>query len=856
AQAEWDAAPTLEGVADDLRVLLGRARAEFDASMLQAEQRLIERDFNGAERLVLTAQIRLRQARNLFSEREFSERNEQAEALLANIDSEREIARLADEQASQLAAERAQREQQLQAEQERRHIIAENLRRVRQLQAELKYDEALQVIDEILFIDELNPAGLALRDIIQTSMLYREYQEVQRQREMGFPWHSLENQRATIAPRPNRTGPGDRSVSALMTYPEDWAQLSLRRTHDAGFQESPMNRRVSYVVTNTRMPVDFPGASFEGVVGYLSQVTGENIYVDWKALDLIGVRPTDPVTLQLNNVSVDAVLDRVLEQVGNGIDRPRWAVEDGMIRISSEEALRQNTVTVVYDIRDLLFEVPYFGNAPDLNLSSALGQVGGSGGGGFSGGGGIGGGGGLGGGGGFGSGGGGGAIFSDPGDEPPRVAREELVAQIVDIIQQNVDPDGWRDLGGDTSTLQELNGNLIVTSTLRQHRNIEGLLSQLREIRALQINVESRFLAVQSAWFEQIGVDLDLYFNTNDTLRQQQLAVDPLGHLSDLFGPNGQLLDPVLYGGPNQNAIAYGAQFGVPVDTDGDGLPDSITYVTGPTGAPLRSTSGFAPIGFVQDSIGIIDAIADLTGFGEAVAAANPALAIGIQFLDDIQVDLLIEATQADRRSVVLTAPRLTFFNGQRAWVAVATQVAFISALIPITGDAAGAFQPIPGVINEGVVLDVEGVISADRRYVTMTVIVSLAEIIAIREIEVQGAVGGAGIGGGGAATFAAVQELPEVEVSLVSTTVSVPDKGTVLLGGQRIVDEIEVESGVPVLSKIPFINRFFTNRLTSKEEETLLILIRPEIIIQQENEDLLFPGLSDTIGGAASYLQ
>ena len=126
------------------------------------------------------------------------------------------------------------------------------------------------------------------------------------------------------------------------------------------------------------------------------------------------------------------------------------------------------------------------------------------------------------------------------------------------------------------------------------------------------------------------------------------------------------------------------------------------------------------------------------------------------------------------------------------------------------------------------------------------------------QRVEVQGAVGGAGGfgGGGGAATFSATQELPEVEVSLVSTTVSVPDKGTALLGGQRLVDEIEVESGVPVLSKIPWVNRFFTNRLTSKSEETLLILIRPEIIIQQENEDLLFPGLSDTIGGAGSYLQ
>jgi general secretion pathway protein D len=69
-------------------------------------------------------------------------------------------------------------------------------------------------------------------------------------------------------------------------------------------------------------------------------------------------------------------------------------------------------------------------------------------------------------------------------------------------------------------------------------------------------------------------------------------------------------------------------------------------------------------------------------------------------------------------------------------------------------------------------------------------------------------------------------------------------------------VNETEVEAGVPVLSKIPFINRFFTNRISSKTEQTLLILIRPEIIIQQENEDLLFPGLGDSIGASASYLR
>lgn len=76
----------------------------------------------------------------------------------------------------------------------------------------------------------------------------------------------------------------------------------------------------------------------------------------------------------------------------------------------------------------------------------------------------------------------------------------------------------------------------------------------------------------------------------------------------------------------------------------------------------------------------------------------------------------------------------------------------------------------------------------------------------------------------------------------------SVPDQGTILLGGQRVVTEQEVESGVPVLSEIPIINRFFTNRSTTKSEQTLLILFKPTILIQSEQENKAHPGLIDSL--------
>ena len=45
-----------------------------------------------------------------------------------------------------------------------------------------------------------------------------------------------------------------------------------------------------------------------------------------------------------------------------------------------------------------------------------------------------------------------------------------------------------------------------------------------------------------------------------------------------------------------------------------------------------------------------------------------------------------------------------------------------------------------------------------------------------------------------------------------IQTTVSVPDGGTVLLGGLKTLSEGRNEFGPPVLSKIPYIDRLFKN--------------------------------------------
>ena len=65
----------------------------------------------------------------------------------------------------------------------------------------------------------------------------------------------------------------------------------------------------------------------------------------------------------------------------------------------------------------------------------------------------------------------------------------------------------------------------------------------------------------------------------------------------------------------------------------------------------------------------------------------------------------------------------------------------------------------------------------------------------------------------------------------------AVPDGGTVLMGGLKRLSEGRNEYGPPILSKIPFIDRLYKNVGYGREAESLLIMVTPRIIINEEEE-------------------
>ena len=139
--------------------------------------------------------------------------------------------------------------------------------------------------------------------------------------------------------------------------------------------------------------------------------------------------------------------------------------------------------------------------------------------------------------------------------------------------------------------------------------------------------------------------------------------------------------------------------------------------------------------------------------------------------------------------------------------------------------------MPVDGGVS--VTLDVEGTIAADRKYTTLTVRTSLQQEPRLERFEVTR-------GSGNSPSIFVT--LTDQEVRQINTTVSVPDGGTVMIGGLKQVGEVEVDAGVPILSKIPILKRAFTNSTTLRDVQTLLILLKSKIIIQREAEEEAFP--------------
>jgi general secretion pathway protein D len=617
-----------------------------------------------------------------------------------------------------------------------------------------------------------------------------------------------------------------------ISYPATWGDLNRKPVN------TDRNREVIELEIEQKLRTKVQPAYDEQpltkVIESLSQVAGINIHLDPRGLEQEGVRSDTPVTFNLpNEISLKSALQLILEPL-----HLTYMIKDEVLKITSEQIRDGDLKIRTYPVGDLVIPIPNF--VPNNNMglqglindayaaiglaqnntpgpmaianadprattgpmpAGMMGQqgFGGFGGmnanaagpanGGFPSG-------------GIGPGGLGGAASAD-------------FDSLIELITSTVDNESWQENGTGEGEIMPFptNLSLVISQTQRVHEQIADLLEQLRRLQDLQVTIEVRFIRLTDSFFERIGVDFD--FNIEDGT----------GLSTNINVPN---------------SLPPGAVFEPPRASATVGLDPGGVF-------PNYTVDLDLP--FRQGSFGLATPQFGTFQGGEGAT-------FGFSILSDIEAFFLIEASQGDRRANVLQAPKVTLFNGQQASVIDASLVPFVISVIPVVGDFAAAQQPVIVVLSEGTMMSVQAVVSNDRRYVRLTMVPFFSQIGEVRTFTFEGSETARTVtasvdddeDGKDEANDDEIEisrsgttvQLPTFQVISVSTTVSVPDGGTVLLGGIKRLREGRNEFGVPLLSKVPYIDRLFRNVAIGRETDSLMMMVTPHIIIQEEEEERL----------------
>lgn len=698
------------------------------------------------------------------------------------------------------------------------------------------YAEAEVVAKQVAVID---PNSLTSRLLIANARNARtsmEYEKIKVNKEEGFI-RSLNDVDRAATPI---------SDDQLYQFPDapTWNAISEKRLNkDIPESRRGMSPAETAIWDKLKQPilVDFKSRPLAEVVRTLSDMTGILIHIDQASLANEGHTSDMPITLSLpSQISLQSALNIILNS--QNLD---FVVRNEVLLITSAKNTAQANVPRTYNVRDLVLPIPNFvtdynsgmggalrsayetigrglvaqvnpmpGVNPSTQMASAsmdpnapvLGQMNNQGmnGGippqamwgsrGF---------------------GGMGPQYGagNMGAMPPTMGGAQPIQggaviadfdTLMNLIQQTIDPDSWLAAGG-TNTINPYPATLsiVVSAPQTTHERITDLLESLRRLQDLQVTIEVKFITLSDNFFERIGVDFDV--KVDDNVRRL----------------------------PNED----------------QGPSTTVGLSTG----LAASTPSFTTDLDVTLNQGSFTSAVPAFGTFDAGSGAN----LGIAILSDLELFFFMNAAQGDTRSNVLQAPRVTMFDGQTASINDTVQTPFVTSLIPVVGDFAVAQQPVIVILNEGTVLNVQAVVSPDKRFVRVTLNPTFSRIDKVSTFTFEGSrttrntssrtgtnvldptgtVSNSNNDDLVTTTGTTVQQ-PSFATTSVSTTVSVPDGGTILLGGIKRMREGRIERGVPVLSKIPYVNRLFKNTAIGRETNTLMMTVTPHIIIQEEEEE------------------
>ncbi|HEX5243090.1 MAG TPA: hypothetical protein VFW23_07465 [Tepidisphaeraceae bacterium] len=168
--------------------------------------------------------------------------------------------------------------------------------------------------------------------------------------------------------------------------------------------------------------------TLEDAFSQLGEATHATILVRWRDLKDASIGSSQKIRLHLWNVSLRTALrvilaeidDSATPQIGFTVDN------DGVLDVCATRSISDHGVIRFFNVRDIVQ----------------------------------------------------GTLTVPPPDGP---TRQECVDSLIKLITDSVSPDSWRDAGGSIGAIKEINGVLVVTQSVQSQKEIEALLSGLRQ---------------------------------------------------------------------------------------------------------------------------------------------------------------------------------------------------------------------------------------------------------------------------------------------------------------------------------------------------------------------------------------
>jgi general secretion pathway protein D len=385
-----------------------------------------------------------------------------------------------------------------------------------------------------------------------------------------------------------------------------------------------------------------------------------------------------------------------------------------------------------------------------------------------------------------------------------------------------------------SATFWPHSGTLIVRNTQDNLDMVDALVDQANASAPKQVSIESKFVEINQNNLKELGFDWLLGpFNTN----------------GKVFGAGGT------------------AGNGVPVD--GANFPFNDPATGNPIGQnPV--TSGNRSGNFAI-SASALDALL-MPGLGQVAGVAPSIFGVAGVFTNP-QFQVVIRALNQKKGIDLLSAPSVTTKSGQRAIIEVVREfiypTTFTAPQVPainIPSGGAATTTVISAVTpttpttfatrNTGVTLEVEPVVGGDATTIDLNLIPQVVEFDGF--INYGSPIFGINpnlISGTAIPQVLLTENVinqPIFSTRKVTTSVSVYDGQTVVIGGLMREDVQKTEDKVPIIGDIPLVGRAFRTNVEQHTKKNLVIFVTAKIItpagvpLNEEEEGLLPPELPE----------